>query len=690
VNHRIVRRGFAVLAAIVVALGGSVGSAPRPAQAAGPDDGLSKHERQLVLEARLRNDATVTLLIASVKGEDQKVADEVAARGGTVEYRDAEVGYLRASVPVDRAEEIANLTSVVAADVNEVIPLEDPRPQGQEPVAPQPVPTAATPAVNDYMPTGDTGAPQFVAANPRFDGRGVRIGILDSGIDLLAPELQTATKSDGKPTRKIVDWVTFTHPVIDNDPTWVLMSTNVKANDGTFVVNGVTYTAPEGQDDSDFRFGIFNERDPRLGGELGNDVNRDGNPPGSSGQFAIVWDGDEKVWVDSDQDLSFADQDRMERYSKNFDQGVFGTDNPATPVRETVPFVVQPDEANGYVNIGIVSAAHGSHVAGIAAGRDFFGPGGFDGAAPGAEIVSVRVCLFIAGCTAHALVEGMIWVIKEAKSDVVNMSIGGLPALNDGNNARAEIYNRLIADFKVQIFISSGNSGSGTNTVGDPSVAADVVSVGSYITDRGWRTNYGSSSEFLHNLHPFSSRGPAENGALKPQVVAPGHAVSTIPAWQNPAGQCLSFTCPPGYAMFNGTSMASPQTAGAAALLISAAKGGAEWRPEQLRQALTSSALFLPRYGAHEQGNGLINVGAAWEILRQKPKTGVFTSSAPVNTDISEFLATPNVGAGIYEREGWTAGETATRTITLKRESGGNSDRYNLSWKGNDGTLPHR
>jgi subtilisin family serine protease len=666
----------------VTAAASTVGAGPGPGA-----DPLSKHERQLIVEARTSGNQQVTLLIAAKGGAGQTVADEVRNLGGTVEYRDTALGYLRVDVPASKAEAAASISAIEAVDVDEIIPLEDPRPVAQEPVAPQPTPTAATPAVNDYLPTGDTGAPQFVAANPQYDGRGVRIGILDTGVDLLAPELQWATKDDGTRIRKIVDWVTFTHPVSDNDPTWVRMATQVKADDGTFKVGNDTYTTPRGYDDSDLRFGLFNERDPRLGGELGNDVNRDGNPQGSSGLFAIVWDGGDKVWVDANQNRSFADENMMERYSKNGDYGLFGTDNPATAVRETVPFVVQPDKERGYVNIGIVSGAHGTHVAGIAAGRDFFGEGGFDGAAPGAEIVSVRVCLFIAGCTAHALVEGMIWVIKEAKSDVVNMSIGGLPALNDGNNARAEIYNRLIQEYKVQMFISAGNSGSGSNTVGDPSVATDVMSVGSYITDDGWETNYGSSSPFEHNLHPFSSRGPREDGGFKPQIVAPGHAVSTIPAWQNPAGQCLSYTCPPGYGMFNGTSMAAPQAAGAAALLISAAKKEAEWRPEQIRQAMNSSALYLPGYAAHEQGNGLLQVGAAWEILKQKPVTGVFTSTAPVNTDISEFLATPNTGVGIHEREGWTAGESETRTITLRRLTGGKSDRYNLSWQGNDGTF---
>jgi hypothetical protein len=139
--------------------------------------------------------------------------------------------------------------------------------------------------------------------------------------------------------------------------------------------------------------------------------------------------------------------------------------------------------------------------------------------------------------------------------------------------------------------------------------------------------------------------------------------------------------------MFNGTSMAAPQAAGAAALLLSAAKFyGAQAKPDQLRQALNSSARFIDNYQAHEQGNGLINVGAAWDLLKTKEvKISEYTSTAPVSTVLSGSLATPNQGPGIYEREGWSIGETGVRTITLSRLKGG--ERVNLSWKGNDGTF---
>lgn len=91
------------------------------------------------------------------------------------------------------------------------------------------------------------------------------------------------------------------------------------------------------------------------------------------------------------------------------------------------------------------------------------------------------------------------------------------------------LYDRLIKQYNVQMFISAGNSGSGMNTVGDLSVATKVMSVGLYITKKIWQKNYGSDSTFVDNMPGFSSRGPREDGGFKPEIVAPGSAISTVP-----------------------------------------------------------------------------------------------------------------------------------------------------------------
>jgi Subtilase family len=675
-------RVFGALVLTVLAVVAITGATAVAAPGGGGGGQLSKHDRALLAQARAEGKDSVILIIASKDGANRDVVKGVEAEGGSILNRDDSLGYVLVRVATDKVEAIAALGGIQGIDLDEIIPLEDPRPEGAVNPTPQTPPSAATPRVNAYMPTGDTGAAQFVNANPILDGRGVTIGIVDTGISLDHPSLTTTSTGE----RKIVDWVTGTHPTADGDPTWVNMESQVSGS--SFAFGGVTYTAPA---NGSYRIGLFDERNPNLGGEVGSDVNRDGNPAGSSGIFAVLWDtATNRVWVDTNQNNSFADQTAMTDYKVNFDVQYFGTDNAATAVAERMPFVVQTNGSAKYVNIGIVSGAHGSHVAGIAAGNSLFG-GQMSGAAPGAKIVSSRACLFVAGCTAHALLDGMIYVAKQSNVDVINMSIGGLPALNDGNNARCIVYTRLIEQSNVQMFISAGNSGSGLNTVGDPSVCGKVLSVGSYISKDSWQKNYGSDSTFADNLHGFSSRGPREDGDFKPSFVAPGSAISTTPMWQPGGPVGGTYALPPGYSMFNGTSMASPQAAGAAALLLGAAKQqNVQKQPDQLRQAFTSSARYLDpaRIGAYEQGNGLINVGAAWDLLKTNIKTVDISSSVPVNTLITGFLATPNVGRGIHDREGVTLGQSYVREYTFTRNSGGGgSTTYNVSWVGNDGTF---
>ena len=659
---------------------------------------FTKGDRQALARQIARGEHTTSLLIATPRYGTKAVAQKVRALGGTVRYRNDKLGYIRVQVPIRKADAASRLSGIQTINVDTVIPLSDPPPTGSQNPTPQPPPGVDTPRVNPYMPTGDTGAAQFVNAHPTWDGRNVTIGILDTGVDLDNPVVNVTSTGQWK----IVVWVTYTDPATDGDPTWrAFTGALTTITGGTFTAFGRTYTGFP----TDGQYRVARMREDLLGagseygiacsnGGTGSDLNRNG---ACGDFFAMVWrPSDNTVWVDSDGDANFADEDAvgMHDYKTSHDVHYFGHDDPATAVHESVPFTVQPltDPVAGlfWVNIGIVSGAHGTHVTGIMAGNSLFG-GQMSGAAPGAKVAVVRVCLFTAGCTSHALIEGMIYVVETDHAEVVNMSIGGLPALNDGNNTRAVLYNRLIDDNNTQMFFSAGNDGPGTNTIGDPAVVSKAMAMGAYITKATWQRNYGSDANFIDNLHPFSSRGPAEDGAFKPNVVAPGAAISSTPTWQNGAPVGGTYTLPPGYAMMNGTSMASPQGTGAAALLISAGKAqnrGMFWRPSQLRMALNSTARFLPGYNASEQGNGLIDVGKAWNLLRTNLDPVNITSRVEVHTVLSDFLADPGHGPGIYDREGVTTGQPYTRTYTFTRTSG--PDRpvlYHLDWVGNDGTF---
>ena len=668
---------------------------PRPSAAVADDGtdgsgvanpGLDVEDRDRVAEAEAAGDSTVTLLVAADDGKVDEAAAQMEALGGVVETTEESIDYLKVVVPIGNAEKAALVPAAMAVDVDGLIELDDPRPNGSQPATPQTPPSASTPAVNPYLPTGDTGAAQFVAAHPTYDGRGTIVAIMDTGVDLDTPSLSTT--STGLP--KIIDWYNA-NAVNSGDGTWVTTTGRIT---GTFTTSGHDWTAPAVG--GPFAFGILKENAQDLAaGELGGDLDRDGTAGES---FGVLQDRTTKaVYVDLDGDFDFTDQVAMLDFGVAGQVGFFGTDNPATPVEERVPFAVTTDrsvydpasDAGSFVNIGVAGAAHGTHVAGISTGNALFG-GTMNGVAPGAQVMSIKVCLTTTSCTSSGLIDGAVYAANHG-ADVINISIGGLPALNDGNNARATLYNNLIKEKNVQIIISAGNDGTGANSVGDPSVASDSLSVGSSITKATWQSNYGSDLGVGMSLHPFSSRGPTEAGGFKPDIVAPGSAISTIPGWQPGGPTAGTYTLPPGYAMFNGTSMAAPQATGAAALLIGAYKAAHGARPPAaaLRDAIKYSATFLPGLGAYEQGRGLVAVQAAWDRLEAGFTPDGITATVPVNSVLSGLLAVPGVGTGIYEREGLTAGgSTIVRTYTLTRSAGPAGDlTLPVEWIGNDGTF---
>ena len=659
-------------------------------------DKLGAHDRSLLAQARAEGDQRVTVMLATTKGSTKSVAAAVTAAGGFTATVSERYNYISATVPTGRVDAIAKSASVIAVDLNESIPLPRPEAEGSGTASAAAVagPGASTPNDNPFMPTGDIGSVDFKEANQAWDGRGITIGVIDSGVDLDHPALQTTTTGE----RKIVDWVTGTHPLLESDGSWRAMITSVTGP--TFPVTGAgTWTAP---DAGTYKFSRVSENISNAD-EAAGDFNRDGD---NTDRWGILYsESTHDIWVDANQDQVFSASERMRPYKENFDVAHFGVDNPATAVAESMPFVVQyredidltpvglPGQKADFVNIGVVQAAHGSHVAGIAAGHGLFG-GAMDGQAPGAKIVSSRACSWGGGCTTVALTDGMVDLVKNRGVDVVNMSIGGLPALNDANNARARLYDSLIAD-GVQLVISAGNSGPGINTIGDPSVATNVVSVGSSITKETWLANYGSEVSTPLTVHNYSSRGPREDGGFKPNVMAPGSAISTIPTWQagSPVAEA-GYSLPPGYAMFNGTSMAAPQTAGGVALLLSAAKAsGITVTTRQLRDSLYTSADFVQGVEAIAQGAGQVDIPATWALLSTRPVSRDYTVSAPVCTPISDFLATADTGTGVYNRcdaanGGQVSGEDKVYEVRATRTTG-NTGRvsHNLRLVGNDGTF---
>ncbi|WP_345036238.1 S8 family serine peptidase [Streptomyces sannanensis] len=672
---------------------------PASAPAKSADDKLGSADAELLAEAEAKGEKTVTLMVATAAGATEQVAAQLdAVKGGVVSTTDDKVGYVVATLPTAKAgaaiEAAIKLSSVHGIDLEHEVKLDDPTPAADRvkaaaegPVAGSyPAPGKNTPAKNPYNPSFETGAVEFVQDHPKYDGRGVTIGIMDSGVDLGHPALQKTTTGE----RKIVDWVTATDPVRDGDGTWLQMNNSVSGS--VFTFDGRTWTAPAGS----YRVSTFAEAITRNG-DMAGDLNRDGD---TTDKWGVLYDAAAgTVRVDLNNDADFTNDEPMKPYKDGFQIGYFGTDNPATEVVERIPFVVEirknvtynsAGATADYVNIGIIESEHGTHVAGITAANGLFG-GKMNGAAPGAKIVSSRACTWSGGCTNIALTTGMIDLVEKRGVDIVNMSIGGLPALNSGENARAEIYRNLIDQHGVQLVISAGNEGPGINTIGDPGLADKVISVGAAISKETWAANYGSAVQKNYAMFPFSSRGPREDGGFTPTITAPGSAINTIQTWLPGAPvKEAGYQLPAGYAMLQGTSMSSPQATGASALLLSAAKQKKiDLTPLKLRTALTSTANRIPGVAAHEQGAGLIDIVDAWDAIKDGATAHEYAVKAPVDTALDQYLRTPGFGTGVYDREGGLkTGQKKTYDVTVTRTTGpARPVEHELHWKNNDGTF---
>lgn len=704
------RTGSVAVLTLALAMAGSLPSTATPGQPNTPPgqgtevgkdsptaDKMSSHSQELLLQAEQAGKSRVTVMALTDKGQTAAVTAKLKDLGATVGYVHDKLGYVRASIPTKHAWSVAQIAQVRTVDLDEMVKI--PAPEADGPITGSDKwtgPDENTPLVNPYMPIADTGVAALRQAHPEFDGRGVTIGVLDSGVDLDHPALQTTSTGE----RKVTDWVTVTDPLLEADATWRLMLTHVSGPTATF--SKKEWKLPQ-RDGADYAISVFSETAAKLSDDVEGDIDRDGKKDGSWG---VLYDYEtHDIWVDVNGNQDFTDDEVMRPYREKHQVNHFGTDDPATSVMERMPFVVEyregvdltpagmPGRTVDAVNIGLVASAHGTHVAGIAAGNM---PGWkMGGAAPGAKIVSAKACVYSGGCTNVALTEGMIELVANKHVDVVNMSIGGLPALNDGNTTRTALYNRLIDEYGVQIFVSAGNSGPGTNTIGDPSVASDVISVAAGASKDTWLSNYGAQATAPYWVQNYSSHGPREDGGFKPNLMAPGSAISSVPMFMGPEDLAqVSYKLPVGLSMFNGTSMASPQAAGATTALLSAARQrDVAVTPAQLRESLFTTARFISGLPASAQGNGQIRVDRAWPVLA---KAGAvenrYEISAPVCTPLADMLPEPGRGTGVYNRcgareGGQKVGESRTYDVKITRTEGpAEQTAHTIRWIGNDGT----
>ncbi|MFZ1517933.1 MAG: S8 family serine peptidase [Ignavibacteriaceae bacterium] len=160
-------------------------------------------------------------------------------------------------------------------------------------------------------------------------------------------------------------------------------------------------------------------------------------------------------------------------------------------------------------------------------------------------------------------------------------------------------------------------------TIGQPASADFCIAVGAYTSSTNWTAYDGSNQIFtsggpLNEIAPFSSLGPRIDGLLKPNITAPGSAIISIrdrDVLFNPARWWVDNDGVIGgdanYYVMQGTSMATPLTAGAVALLLQKFPGAS---PLQIYNAIQDSAFtdsFTNIVPNNTWGYGKLDINAA-------------------------------------------------------------------------------
>ena len=277
---------------------------------------------------------------------------------------------------------------------------------------------------------------------------------------------------------------------------------------------------------------------------------------------------------------------------------------------------------------------------------------------------------------------------------------------------------------EMTFVFAAGNAGSGTQTVGSPGTAKNVITVGaaenvhSHATTNGGNSATGadgcdtpdSEANSANDVASFSSRGPCADSRKKPEIMAPGTHV-TGGVGQNVktmTGNGTSVTCFDGtgvcalpgggtvgstnnffplgqkwYSTSSGTSHSTPAVAGGAALVY-------QWflnnftnapSPAMVKAFLMNAARYMTGTSANDtlysnnQGMGMMNLGTAFDgtprLLRDQLTNDLFTASGQSRAFTGTIVSNSKpvrITLTWTDAPGSTSG-TPTRTTSTLRSS---------------------
>jgi serine protease len=223
--------------------------------------------------------------------------------------------------------------------------------------------------------------------------------------------------------------------------------------------------------------------------------------------------------------------------------------------------------------------AHGTHVAGTVAQSTGNGKG-VAGMAPQARLMPIKVLSASGSGTSHDIAEGIRFAVDHG-ARVLNLSLGG-----GGRSLAMESAVAYARRRGAVVVCAAGNSGS--RGVSYPAAYRDAFAV-SAVGPQGRLAPYSSFGPEVAIAAPGGDKSQGEEAGVLQQTLADGSTTEAAFRW------------------FQGTSMATPHVAGAAALVMSLGVSA----PSAVEGLLTSTAKDAPENSAERYGAGLLDAAAA-------------------------------------------------------------------------------
>ena len=509
-------------------------------------------------------------------------------------------------------------------------------------------------SLQGQLPKHDLGVTEFLENNPEYDGRGIRVAVLDTGVDPGHPFLQVTP--DGR--RKIVDWYdATTDSLIKTDYRVQPKGGNVLGLSGRNLSLGKYSSMGEvrlGRIDGDFfpsdlQSRILSDRREKWtdrAREYQENKLRDGEGDKTIASVIASRNADDfsdrgpvydvlvfktsegwMVVIDSDEDGDLGEERALRDFKNTGDWTTLGEES-------NLNYCVSVSEDGDTTHFFFDAHGHGTHVAGIIGSYEGI-DSRLNGVATGVEIVAIKIGDGkVGGATSGFAVAKALDYAVEAGCQIANMSFGGPSFFADGNEPDDWVIQEA-AKRGLLLVTSAGNEGPTLSTVGSPATSEIAWSIAAAIWPDTQKVSYSSLNPASALLFDFSSRGPLPNGDLGIDFAAPGAALSALPSWTLAKGES-----------WNGTSMAAPQMAGCVSLLACAALAeGLPMEAASWHRAFSLSAQRFPQHDWVEVGYGFINMQSALDSLRllgEKP-TRQYSYDIKVNNPFG-------IGEGVYVR----------------------------------------